>query len=78
MNKLITKFYLYATGDPSVGIQSTYTEMDLKFDIDSGNREELRQQLKEFFTQIYDEPVGIEFEDEAEKRGRREDEFYSK
>ncbi len=64
---LTTKFYLYAAGDPSVGIQSTQTEMDLKLDVDHICREELRQSLVVFFSEIYDEPVSIEFEDE--KRG---------
>lgn len=78
MSNPITKFYLYAAGDPSTGIQSTVTEMDLKFDVDCNNdREWLRGQLTKFFSDIYPEPVGIEFEDEMQERTKKEDEFYS-
>jgi len=65
MSKLVTKFYLYAAGDLSTGIQSTLTEMDLKFDVDCVDREELRKDLTGFFSEIYDEQVKITFEDET-------------
>jgi len=64
----VTKFYLYSPGDPSVGIHSIETEMDLCFDVGEGEeREELRKQLKEFFSDLYDDNIGIEFEDERQK-----------
>jgi len=64
----VTKFYLYSPGDPSVGIHSIETEMDLCFDVGEGEeREELRKQLKEFFSDLYDDNVNIEFEDERQR-----------
>lgn len=72
---IVTKFWLCAAGDPSVGIQSTETSMDLMFDVDHTNREELRQQLTEFFTDIYDEPVIIQFDDERQKDIEAEEKY---
>jgi len=61
---IVTKFYVTTRGDRLVGIQAVDTSMDLQFDIEDIGREELRKELAEFFSDIYGEKVGIEFEDE--------------
>ncbi len=63
---MITRFYVMTKGDPQVGIQAVDTCMDLEFDIEDFGREELRDELTDFFTKIYGEKVGIEFEDERQ------------
>lgn len=73
---MITKFYLYVRGDPSVGIQHLRTEMDLQVDVDDFNREWLRVTLQKCFTEIYNDRVGVEFEDEREEFLRKEKELF--
>jgi len=64
MSNFISKVYIGAAGDPSVGIQPTVIEIDLQFDVDHVDREIDRNILKEAFTELIDEPVTVTFEDE--------------
>lgn len=67
------KAYIYVPGDPSVGIFPIETTVDLCFDVDEEEeREEIRDLLKECFSEIYSVPVGIAFDDEMEKWRQRD------
>lgn len=54
--------------DPSVGIFSTYYEMELPFDefADTEHREEVRKQIKDFYTLLDDDMTctWVSFSDE--------------
>ncbi len=67
MSNFISKVYIGAAGDTSVGIPSTTIEIDLQLDVDNydGQREDIRLILENAFVDILDEPVKVAFEDEV-------------
>lgn len=58
----MTVAYITTNGDPSVGITGNYTEVDLNFDIDDENREEIRVMLADFFSELWGEKARVQFE----------------
>jgi hypothetical protein len=59
------KVYIGIDGDPSVGIPDFEISFDLGIDdIDEEEREPIRQKLIDCFSFIYNESVGVAFDDE--------------
>ena len=56
--------FIYILRDPSVGIHSIETEMDLCFDVGK-EKGRIEKTVKRIFSDLYDDNVNIEFEDEG-------------
>jgi hypothetical protein len=66
------KIFIECAGDSSVGIPGDHLIIDwedLAGYCDDG-REDIRQQLKSCFSEIFDEPAGVRFEDECPDCGK--------
>lgn len=61
------KVNIYAPGDPSVGIFSINTDIELGIEIESEDKEWIRKSLIECFSEIYDDIVRVMFQDEIDK-----------
>lgn len=57
----MTIAYITTNGDPSVGIEGNFTEVDLNYDLDDENREEVRKMLTAFFSELWSDKARIQF-----------------
>lgn len=60
----MTIAYVQTAGDPSVGIDGCYTEVDLNYPVEELGREECRARLAECFSTLWGERAVVQFEDE--------------
>lgn len=75
--KTMNTIYVSASGDPSVGIPSTELEISgfnliihENCEIDQDYLRVIREETTRAFSEILDEPVGVEFDFEREERER--------
>lgn len=66
------KAHVWSFGDDSVGIPGASTDVDICFDADVIDEDDMRQfirdRLSECFSQIWDDKVHVMFEDEIEEQ----------
>ncbi len=71
------KAYVMVSGDWSVGIPNLDIEIDLQFETEEENRNFIRQALIDCFEKIYDQKIGVEFEDERIDYINKTEEIFS-
>ena len=57
----MTIAYVTTNGDPSAGINGNFTEVDLNYDLDDSDREDVRNRLVEFFSDLWGEKARVVF-----------------
>jgi len=74
----MTKAIVMTASNLRVGICGIHTEIDLQIEVDDEDREEVRKILTDAFGAIYNDEVGVEFDDERTARIAREEAWYER
>ena len=61
------KVNIYVPRDPSVGIFSINTDIELGIEVENEDKEWIRKSLVECFSEIYDNQVRVMFQDEIDE-----------